>query len=175
MAEKTNAQEVLKELAENAEDNGLFRSDIHRMVDEAFTGTEEEYLKSLHKDLAKRFEKQRKEKHREIIRSCFKQIGGENMLKPDKVYTCGPCVRAAIWANPREIDGRKFTAYAIQVERRYKDEEGKWQGTNRFRQSDLPKLELVVRKAYEFIALREREPQEEGDREEGENDEDPEA
>ena len=33
---------------------------------------------------------------------------------------------------------------------------GKWQSTNSFRVQDLPRVELVARKAYEFLSLKEK-------------------
>jgi hypothetical protein len=55
------------------------------------------------------------------------------------------------------------------VERTYKDQDDNWQATNGFRQGDLPNIELVVRNAFEFLTIRERQPREE------ENGESPEA
>ena len=79
------------------------------------------------------------------------------MSRPLKEFASGS-VRATIWENERENGGQKFRTQTVRVERRYRDESGNWQGTNGFRKSDLPSVELVVRKAFEFLTVREREP-----------------
>jgi len=88
--------------------------------------------------------------------------------RPMKEFACG-LVRATIWENEHENQEQKYRTYSVRIERRYKDPEDNWQGTNGFRKSDLPAVELVARKAHEFLTLRERDPQNEP------NGEDPEA
>ena len=82
------------------------------------------------------------------------------MPKPLKEFASSS-VRATIWENARESGDKKFTTHTIRVERRYKDDNDEWKGTNGFWKNDLPSVELVVRKAFEFLTAREREPQEE--------------
>jgi len=83
------------------------------------------------------------------------------MSKPVKEFACN-AVRATIWLNERGSGDEKFTTHTVRVERRYKDDNGEWQGTNGFWKSDLPSVELVVRKAFEFLTMRQRDPQSEG-------------
>jgi len=80
--------------------------------------------------------------------------------KPLKEFASGQ-VRATIWENTRAKDSEQFTTHTIRVERTYKDDNDEWQSTNGFHQADLPSVELVVRKAFEFLTMREREPQDE--------------
>ncbi len=72
--------------------------------------------------------------------------------KPVQVFKAGG-VRAAIWENTIERDGRSVPAYSVQIDRTYKDGE-EWKRTNRFRLSELPRVELVARKAFEFLSLK---------------------
>ena len=46
--------------------------------------------------------------------------------------------------------------YSIRVQKRYRDDkDGQWKTTTYFRPDELPKLGLVVSRAYEFLTLRE--------------------
>ncbi len=45
------------------------------------------------------------------------------------------------------------------VYQKYKDKDGNWQSTNGFWEKDLPNLELVTRKAFEYLTVKERDPQ----------------
>ena len=58
-------------------------------------------------------------------------------------------IRAAIWANTAEDDR---TYYSVSITRSYRDGET-WKDSTVFGRDDLPRVELVTRKAYEFISL----------------------
>ena len=78
--------------------------------------------------------------------------------KPKKEYRAGS-VRATIWENDRaDKDGQKFTVASVQIERRYPDQDGNWQSTNSFRKADLPLVQVVTAKAFEYLTVSERDP-----------------
>jgi len=82
--------------------------------------------------------------------------------KPVKEFRAGG-VRASIWRD--EVPGQgdeAFEVFSVRVEKRFKDSQGVWQSTNRFKRRELADLELVVFKAREFVSLNEREPSEQG-------------
>ena len=79
------------------------------------------------------------------------------MPKPLKEFASGS-VRATTWENEHEKGDQKFTTQTVSVERRYKDKNGDWNGTNGFRKNDLPNVEVVARKAFEFLTVRELNP-----------------
>ena len=87
--------------------------------------------------------------------------GGDRMGqgdKPIKEFRAGS-VRASIWQDQAVGENDEtFNVFSVRVERRYKDSEGNWQSTTRFKRADLADLELVVFKAREFISLNERDP-----------------
>ncbi len=58
-------------------------------------------------------------------------------------------VKATVWENHTN-DGNIY--YSISLSRSYKDGE-EWKETNSYFRDDLPKVELVTRKAFEFIQL----------------------
>lgn len=58
-------------------------------------------------------------------------------------------VKATVWENQTK-DGNSY--YSITLSRSYKDGE-EWKETNSYYRDDLPKVELVTRKAFEYIHM----------------------
>jgi hypothetical protein len=82
--------------------------------------------------------------------------------KPVKEFRAGG-VRASIWRDELPSQGNEpLEVFSVRVEKRFKDAQGVWQSTNRFKRRELADLELVVFKAREFVSLNEREPSEQG-------------
>jgi len=74
--------------------------------------------------------------------------------KPVKKIKVG-AIDAAVWKNtikPAKTDA-EIVSLSVTMERRYKDQDGQWQGTNSYRINDIPKAVLALQKAYEFIAM----------------------
>ena len=71
--------------------------------------------------------------------------------KPIKVFRTGG-VKAALWANTIERDGKDVLVHSVQIDRTYKQGE-EFKRTNSFNIQDLPKVQLVAAKAYEFLIL----------------------
>lgn len=69
--------------------------------------------------------------------------------KPTKSFRAGN-VRAAIWTNQSEGGADYFS---VTVSRSYRDDSEEWKESTVFGRDDLPKVELVTRKAYEYIQL----------------------
>ena len=58
---------------------------------------------------------------------------------------------AAVFANNVETDdGRQLTRYDVSVQRRYRDGDA-YKTTSVFRRDDLPILQLLARRAWEYI------------------------
>jgi len=77
--------------------------------------------------------------------------------KPEKKFRAG-AVTATIWKNQTE-DNKEYNT--VSFERCYKDKNGEWKNTNSLRVNDLPKAAMVLSKAYEFLAMTEKEVEEE--------------
>lgn len=61
----------------------------------------------------------------------------------------------AIWQNEGTRDGRPVTLHSITLNKRYRDQgTGEWKDSNSFFPDDLPRLRLLLDKAYEHILLR---------------------
>ena len=74
---------------------------------------------------------------------------------PEKKFKAGP-VTATIWKNQvTRANGEKAEFYTVTLERSYKDKDDKWQKTNSLRINDLPKADLILSKAYEYLTLKE--------------------
>ncbi len=75
--------------------------------------------------------------------------------KPIKEFRAGGVV-AALWVSKAPINGGTTPQHSIRVQKRYRDDRsGQWKTTTYFRPDELPKLALVVARAFEFLTLRE--------------------
>jgi len=75
--------------------------------------------------------------------------------KPVKSFSAGH-VRAAIWRNEEQRDGHTILKFSVQIQKQYK-KDGEYQDTDYYFDHDLADLELVTRKARDFIRVRESE------------------
>jgi len=74
--------------------------------------------------------------------------------QPEKKFRAGT-VSVTVWKNSEQKDDGTPTEYqTISVERSYKDKSGEWKYTNSLRINDLPKANLMLQKAYEFVVMR---------------------
>jgi hypothetical protein len=80
------------------------------------------------------------------------------MSKPEKVFKMG-AVRASIWRNVIQRDGRGVPIAKVIIEVRYKDKNGEWKGTNSLSLNELPKAISALQKAYDYL-VEHREPDE---------------
>ena len=81
-------------------------------------------------------------------------MASEPAGRPAAEFRVGTVV-AAIWTKNTTIDGRSAAQHSIRIQKRYRDEKsGEWKTTTYFRPDELPKLGLVVSKAYEHLMLR---------------------
>ena len=75
---------------------------------------------------------------------------------PEKKFRAG-AVSATVWNNKgQKANGEESEYKTISIERSYTDKSGKWQSTNSFRITDLPRAQVVLQKAYEHIVLQEQ-------------------
>ncbi len=78
----------------------------------------------------------------------------ENTRQPEKKFSAGP-ISAAVWKNSgKNKEGQEVEYRTVTLQRGYKDKNDEWQNTSSLRVNDLPRAELVLRKAYEYIVLR---------------------
>ena len=90
--------------------------------------------------------------------------------RPIKTFHAGT-LRASIWRNEIEQNGRTVVRHTIRIDKRYFDSEREeWLDSDCLFVNDLPRIRLVAEKAFEFVALREREPDGEFDSAVVEND-----
>jgi hypothetical protein len=62
-------------------------------------------------------------------------------------------ISAAIFSNKIEKDGQTFTRYSVQIQKQFRRDDGSWQLTNTYFPEDLPKLQLLAAKSFEFVSL----------------------
>jgi len=73
--------------------------------------------------------------------------------KPVKSFRSKGGITAAVWAKDVERDGTTFTRYSVTLDKRYRDRDGSWQTSSSLFPEDLPRAQLVLGKAFEFICL----------------------
>lgn len=72
------------------------------------------------------------------------------MSKPETVFKMGS-VRASIFRNTIERDGKPVSLAKVIIEVRYKDKSGEWKGSNSLSLNELPKAITALQKAYEYL------------------------
>lgn len=82
-------------------------------------------------------------------------MGNEN--RPVKKFQAGG-VNAALWLNETKLaSGKQMASLSVTLDRRYKDNDGNWKSSPSFRLNDVPKAMLVLQKAYEYMATKKSE------------------
>lgn len=71
---------------------------------------------------------------------------------PEKSFRAGNC-SASVFINEVEKDGEKIKIPKVAIDIGYKDKEGNWQSTNRVDTNEIPKVMLVLGKAYEWLVM----------------------
>jgi hypothetical protein len=72
------------------------------------------------------------------------------MSKPEKVFKIG-AVRASIFRNTIERQGKQVPLPKVILEVRYLDKSGQWKGTNSLSLNEVPKAILALQKAFEYL------------------------
>jgi len=73
------------------------------------------------------------------------------MSKPEKVFKIG-AVRASIFRNTIQKQGKQMMLPKIIIEVRYRDKSGQWKGTNSLSLNEVPKAVLALQKAFEYLS-----------------------
>jgi hypothetical protein len=76
----------------------------------------------------------------------------EQKNKPVKNFKAGAC-QASIWRQEAQNNGQTVVRYSVKLQKQFKNDKGDWQATDYLFPEDLPKIELVVRKAFEYVSL----------------------
>lgn len=72
---------------------------------------------------------------------------------PEKKFVAGG-ISATVWANEKELNGSAVAVHTISLTRTYKDRDGQWKQSASMRINDIPKAQLVLEKAYEYLTLK---------------------
>ena len=74
--------------------------------------------------------------------------------RPDKEFKSAN-IKAAIWQNQVEQDGKTIVQHSIKLQKSYQDKAGDWKHMeiNIF-PSEIPSLQLVLNEAFGFCMLR---------------------
>lgn len=74
---------------------------------------------------------------------------------PEKKFSTG-AISATVWKNSgtSKKTGEAVEFKTVTLQRRYTDKEGKWQTSSSLKINDLPKANLVLQKAFEYLVLK---------------------
>ena len=75
---------------------------------------------------------------------------------PIKVIRAGT-VSASVWKDEVDKNGTTVVRYSIRVQKRFRQDDGEWKNTDYFFPEELPKLQMVTAKAFEYVTLKESE------------------
>lgn len=64
-------------------------------------------------------------------------------------------ISASIWRNDVEKDGVTVVRHSVRIQKRFRQDNGEWKNTDYFFPDDLPRVQLVTAKAFEFVSLKE--------------------
>jgi len=79
---------------------------------------------------------------------------------PEVKFRAG-AISATVWKNQGQNKEGQPTEYrSVSFERGYKDKDGEWKSTKSLRVSDLPRAMVVLNKAYEYLVLKDNNPEE---------------
>lgn len=79
---------------------------------------------------------------------------------PEKKFRAG-AITATVWKNKGQTkEGNETEFNTISFERSYKDKNGEWKTTSSLRINDLPRAQVVLKKAYEHLVLSNQEIEE---------------
>lgn len=73
---------------------------------------------------------------------------------PEKRFSAGG-ISATVWSNVGEGKNGAVSFRTVSFQRTYKDKEGNWKTSSSLRIHDLPKAQVVLQKAYEYLVLKE--------------------
>ena len=74
-----------------------------------------------------------------------------------KTFAGGEGVRVHVWMNAGTINGKPVMFHTVTITRRYKNKQGEWAENTILRGQDIPKTCILLQKAYEYIALKDKE------------------
>ena len=72
---------------------------------------------------------------------------------PEVKFRAG-AISATVWKNTGVKQTGEASEYrSVSFQRSYKDKSGAWKTTNSLRMNDLPRAEVVLHKAYEYLVM----------------------
>ncbi len=76
--------------------------------------------------------------------------------KPIKKFRAAGVLSVAVWENTgtSKRTGEPVKFHTISTDRRYKNKDGEWKSTGTLRINDIPKMVLLLQKAYEYFVLK---------------------
>jgi hypothetical protein len=80
------------------------------------------------------------------------EMDAEERVGPLMKFRAGPLV-ATVWSNHASTEEGLVAVKRVQLQRLYKDPQGQWRTTGRFRPQDLAGLGVLLMRVYEEVAV----------------------
>ena len=77
-----------------------------------------------------------------------------NSERPIKRFRAGGVINVSVWDRP-SIDpyGKEVGYRCVTIDKRYRDNAGEWKSTRLLGPNDIPKLVLLLNKAFEWMVF----------------------
>ena len=80
--------------------------------------------------------------------------------KPIKSFSAGS-IEVSIWRQEVNKNGQTIVRHSVKIQKQYKNDKDEWKKTDYYWPEELAKLESLVRKAFDFILIKESKDAEE--------------
>ena len=84
----------------------------------------------------------------------------QNSSKPVKSFSASG-IEVSIWRQEGSKNGHAVIRHSVKIRKQYKNDKGEWKNSDYFWPEELAKLRSLVRKAYDYIVVKESEEAEE--------------
>ena len=80
-------------------------------------------------------------------------MSGKNS-KPAKTFRSGK-ISVSIWKDEVNKDGHTVVRHSIRLQKQFQNDNDDWIDTDYYFPDELPRVEALMRKAYEFLVIKE--------------------
>ena len=78
----------------------------------------------------------------------------QDKSKPVKSFSAGN-IQVSIWRQEVDKGGQIRVRHSVKIQKQYKNDKDEWTNTDYYFPEELAKLESLVRKAFDFITVKE--------------------
>ena len=76
------------------------------------------------------------------------------MAEPVKTFRSSGGLQVYVWKNVSTKGDKPIEFHTVSFARGYKDKNNEWASTTNLREQDIPKMKMLLQKAFEFMVMR---------------------